>query len=119
MDETTSAAFGGNDRSAARWFATQPGWWDEHYVNAVDAIASFLEGDGVTLLDRDMLDVGCGDGIMSLGLADRTSPKSVVGLDLQPVDLHFLQAEGRSERQVGGAACEPGLSSLNTDAPSR
>jgi SAM-dependent methyltransferase len=84
-----NGAFSGN-RSAARWFAEQPNWWKSHYVDAVDEIVNFLAGDGLSLDGRRVLDLGCGDGIISLGLASRTSVDSVVGLDLEPVDLDFL-----------------------------
>ena len=83
-------AFGGNEASAARWFAEQPGWWESHYVQAVDAIVDYLGGDGIRLEGRRVLDLGCGDGIMALGLAIKTGATSVLGLDLQPVDLVYL-----------------------------
>jgi len=49
-----------------------------------------LEEDGISLEGRRLLDLGCGDGIISLGLATRTSASSVIGLDLQAVDTTFL-----------------------------
>jgi len=83
-------AFSGGDRSAVRWFAEQPGWWESHYIQAVDEVVDFLAGDGLSLEGRRILDLGCGDGIFALGLASRTPVDSVVGLDLQPVDAEFL-----------------------------
>lgn len=88
-------AFRGGDASAVRWFAEQPYWWDEHYIEAVDAIMDFLAGDGLDLEGRRVLDLGCGDGIISLGLATRTRAKSVIGLDLEPVDTAFLAEQAR------------------------
>lgn len=85
-----SRAFRGGDASAVRWFAEQPDWWDKHYLEAVDGIVDFLAGDGLNLDDRRVLDLGCGDGIISLGLATRTGAASVIGLDLEPVDIAFL-----------------------------
>jgi ubiquinone/menaquinone biosynthesis C-methylase UbiE len=101
-----SRAFRGTDQSATRWFAEQPGWWAGHYVDAVDQLVAFLDGDGLTLDGRTVLDVGCGDGIISLGIAHRTGAAKVLGLDLQPVDLQFL------ERQAKANHVEPASSKL-------
>ncbi len=100
-------AFNGGTQSAVRWFADQPGWWDTHYVGAVDEVRGFLEGDGVDLTGRRVLDLGCGDGIIALGLAARTRAASVLGLDLQPVDVEFLS---RVAAEYGVAADHPNLS---------
>jgi ubiquinone/menaquinone biosynthesis C-methylase UbiE len=86
-------AFAPSEKSAVRWFAAQPYWWDSHYVQAVDEIVDFLGGDGLSLDGRRVLDLGCGDGILTTGLAARTKAQSVVGLDLHPVDTEFLRAQ--------------------------
>ena len=91
-----SLAFRGTDRSATRWFAEQPEWWTGHYVDAVDQLVAFLAGDGLTLDGRTVLDVGCGDGIISLGIAQRTGAGKVLGLDLQPVDLAYLERQAKA-----------------------
>lgn len=83
-------AFSGYDKSAARWFASQPGWWESHYIGAVDSMSEFLAGDGIEIKGMDVLDVGCGDGIISLGIAERLEANQVLGVDLAPVDLDFL-----------------------------
>jgi 2-polyprenyl-3-methyl-5-hydroxy-6-metoxy-1,4-benzoquinol methylase len=100
-----SRAFCG-DGSAARWFAGQPGWWESHYVDAVDEIVNFLARDGLSLEGRRVLDLGCGDGIISLGLASRSPAGSVIGLDLEPVDMEFLASMAA---QHGVAIEQPGL----------
>lgn len=79
-------------KSAARWYAEQPDWWNAHYEKAVDEIVDFLAGDGLSLDGRRVVDVGCGDGIIALGLAARTNATMVRGLDLEPVDAEFLSA---------------------------
>jgi ubiquinone/menaquinone biosynthesis C-methylase UbiE len=89
-DVVESRAFDGGDQAAVRWFAGQPGWWESHYVQAVDEIVDFLAGDGLSLEGKRVLDLGCGDGIIALGLASRTSADSVLGLDLRQVDEEFL-----------------------------
>jgi SAM-dependent methyltransferase len=93
------SAFSGGPRSAARWFAEQPDWWESHYLRGVDEIVDFLAGDGLSLEGLRVLDLGCGDGILALGLTSRTSAASVVGLDLQPVDMEFL-AEKAAEHGI-------------------
>jgi ubiquinone/menaquinone biosynthesis C-methylase UbiE len=111
-----SRAFRGGDASAVRWFAEQPDWWDKHYFEAVDGVVDFFAGDGLSLDGRRVLDLGCGDGIISLGLASRTRAASVIGLDLQPVDTAFLTEQARRngvDTQVGhltfGTSDESGL----------
>ncbi len=100
-------AFNGGDESAVRWFAQQPSWWETHYEGAVDEIQDFLAADGIGLGGRRVLDLGCGDGIISLGLATRTPAQSVIGLDLQPVDTQFLR---RMAAEHGVAMDHPHLS---------
>ena len=92
-------AFAPSEKSAVRWFAKQPNWWESHYVQAVDEIVDFLGGDGLSLDGRRVLDLGCGDGILTTGLAARTGAHSVIGLDLHPVDTEFLAATA-AERGV-------------------
>lgn len=87
------SAFAGGEASAVRWFAQQPSWWESHYLQAVDQVVEFLEGDALTISGRRVLDLGCGDGIISLGLANRTEAASVIGLDLHQVDTAFLATQ--------------------------
>lgn len=67
----------------ARWFA-------EHYEDAADEILAFLGGDGISLEGRRVADIGCGDGIIDLGLAVKGSPAELVGYDLMDVDTDGL-----------------------------
>ena len=68
---------------------------------------AFLAGDGLSLDGRRVLDVGCGDGIITLGLAQRTGAEKVLGLDLQPVDAVFLEQQARAH------GVEPGSPKLS------
>jgi len=90
LTEGSNRAFGGNDQSAARWYAKSPAWWEDHWQGAVDQTVEFLGGDGLSMSDAVVLDLGCGDGIFALGLARRTGALRVVAMDLVPVDLEFL-----------------------------
>jgi SAM-dependent methyltransferase len=83
-------AFDGSAGSAARWLSELPWWWEAHYGDAADRVISFCADDGVALAGRRVLDLGCGDGIISLGLAHRSGAAEVLGVDLQPTDEAHL-----------------------------
>src|SRR5215210_9222069 len=78
------------DRFGAEWFA-------EHYDDAANQIIAFLAGDGLSLRGRDVADIGCGDGIIDLGLMHKAEPASLVGFDINPAADDLLdraRAEG-------------------------
>ncbi|MGH9155050.1 MAG: methyltransferase domain-containing protein [Acidimicrobiales bacterium] len=89
-------------------------WFKEHYEDAATQIVDFLGGDNVTMAGADVADVGCGDGIIDLGVAHQAQPRSLVGFDLQPTDVASLVARSQVEG-VGGElpaclsfrTCEP------------
>jgi SAM-dependent methyltransferase len=68
---------------AARWFS-------EHFDQAADQVLAFLGDDGISLEGRRVADVGCGDGIIDLGLALKGKPAELVGFDLMDVDTEGL-----------------------------
>ena len=89
-----------NDSPESVWF------WD-HYESAANETLEFLRGDGIELEGLRVADVGCGDGMIDLGLAHRGRPAELVGFDLNPVDEgHLLRIAGEA-----GVATElpPGL----------
>lgn len=83
---------GGGRRHTAesRWF------WD-HYEVAAKEIVDFCRGDGVTLDGLEIADVGCGDGIMALGLCHRARPKALIGFDVVPTNAELLVASASVE----------------------
>ncbi|MCU1366149.1 MAG: hypothetical protein JWN39_1788 [Ilumatobacteraceae bacterium] len=93
-DGSAPGAFSGHSLSAARWFAESPSWWDDHFTAAAGAIVQFLTGDGIAIEGARILDLGCGDGIISAGLASRGA-QEVVGVDLQSVDVTYLDDQAR------------------------
>lgn len=58
----------------------------------------------VRLTDRNVLDIGCGDGYFTRRFWDRTRPKSLVGLDPAPKAIEVAEAkkEDRPIRYVAG-----------------
>jgi SAM-dependent methyltransferase len=65
-------------------------WFWDHYEDAPGQIEDFCVPSGVRLKGRDIADVGCGDGIMALGLHARVQPQRLVGMDINPVDTELL-----------------------------
>ncbi len=71
------------DRSADQWF------WD-HYEWAPVEVLGFLREDGLDLAGLEVADVGCGDGIIDLGLVHHGLPRRLVGFDVNPVREDLL-----------------------------
>ncbi len=88
--EAPPAALSTADRDTPAWFA-------EHYATAAGEIVDFLAGDRISLDARDVADIGCGDGIIDLGVAHRAEPRSLVGFDIMPTDPEWLLARARAE----------------------
>jgi ubiquinone/menaquinone biosynthesis C-methylase UbiE len=84
-------AFSGNEQSAARWYALREGWWEDHFVGAVDETIGFFSGDGISLEGAVVLDLGCGDGVFALGLSRRTGIRRVIAVDVVDIDEAFLK----------------------------
>jgi ubiquinone/menaquinone biosynthesis C-methylase UbiE len=66
----------------------------------VDEALSELTDGGVATQGKRLLDVGCGDGIITLGLARRGGFSSVTGMDIVDVDLAFLDAEAKAHGEL-------------------
>jgi 2-polyprenyl-3-methyl-5-hydroxy-6-metoxy-1,4-benzoquinol methylase len=69
-------------------------WFHDHLESAHDILA-FLGGDGLSLEGRRVADIGCGDGIIDLGLAHLGRPAELVGFDLKPTDTVALLERSR------------------------
>jgi 2-polyprenyl-3-methyl-5-hydroxy-6-metoxy-1,4-benzoquinol methylase len=74
-------------------------WWREHYIDTVDLIADFLRSGDVVLEGKRLADIGCGDGIIDLGLAHRLG-LDVSGYDITGCDFHHLLREARELSDV-------------------
>ena len=82
------------DRDTSAWFVA-------HYEEAATQIIDFLGGEGISMTGSDVADVGCGDGIIDLGVAQKTKPRSLVGFDIAATDVPWLVGRAREEG-VGG-----------------
>jgi SAM-dependent methyltransferase len=75
-------------------------WFTEHFDDAAGEIIDFLGGDGIELEGRRVADIGCGDGIIDLGLAVKGRPAELVGYDLMDVDMEGLLRAARAAGAV-------------------
>lgn len=65
-------------------------WWDAHFESATGQLLDFLSGDNLSLEGKRVADIGCGDGIIDLGLTVRGRPARLVGFDIDPTDVDEL-----------------------------
>lgn len=72
-------------------------WFWDHYDQAAREVVEFCATAGVELAGREIADIGCGDGIMALGLCGRAHPLRLVGFDIVPTDTETLLARARAE----------------------
>jgi SAM-dependent methyltransferase len=75
---------------------TSSAWVREH-LDAAAEVVDFLAGDGITLAGAAIADVGCGDGIIDLGVALKADPARLVGFDIVPTDVPALIELARRE----------------------
>jgi 2-polyprenyl-3-methyl-5-hydroxy-6-metoxy-1,4-benzoquinol methylase len=66
-------------------------WFTSHYDQAAQAIVEFLGNLHFSLTGADVADVGCGDGIIDLGLAHKAKPRRLVGYDVDLTDEDHLK----------------------------
>jgi ubiquinone/menaquinone biosynthesis C-methylase UbiE len=74
-------------------------WWDAHFVQAAGTVIDFFGGDGISLTGKRVADIGCGDGIIDLGVAVAARPERLVGFDILTNDVELL---ARRARELGG-----------------
>lgn len=108
-DQTKGTEFGLStaDRHTSAWFK-------EHYEEAAGQVVDFLAGDSISLAGRRVADVGCGDGIIDLGVMHKAGPAQLVGFDIAPTSteelLESARREGVAEELPAGLefrTCEP------------
>ncbi|MGH9177828.1 MAG: class I SAM-dependent methyltransferase [Acidimicrobiales bacterium] len=80
-----------------------PGPWPEDsYTVATAEVVQFFGDEGIDLRGTALADIGCGDGVMDLGMVHHAEPSLVVGYDINAVDTASLLARARA-RGVAGA----------------
>ena len=88
-------AGGGSGEHAGESAAGAGDWFSNHFDQAAMEVLSFLAGESIRIEGRDVADVGCGDGIIDLGLVTHGCPRSFVGYDIVPTDVDGLRAAAR------------------------
>jgi SAM-dependent methyltransferase len=91
-------------------------WFRDHYDWAAQQVVGFLRDGGVTLDEREVADVGCGDGITDLGVVHLAKPKRLVGFDIVPTDPARLR---RLAVEAGIAGDLPSSLEFRTSGPTR
>jgi SAM-dependent methyltransferase len=94
--------------------ATDRQWFFDHYDDAAQQIIDFLAADGISLEAKRVADIGCGDGIIDLGLVHRARPGALVGFDIVPTDEYGLLDRARAH---GAADALPPALSFRTAGP--
>jgi ubiquinone/menaquinone biosynthesis C-methylase UbiE len=72
-------------------------WFWDHYEEAAGQIVDIFAAEGISLTDRLVADVGCGDGIIDLGVLHGARPRTLVGFDLNLTDTEYLRRSARQE----------------------
>ena len=88
-------------------------WFREHFDDAADQVLAFVDEVG-GLADRVVADIGCGDGIIDLGLVLKGRPRKLVGYDIRPTDTDALE---RAAAVAGVAEELPEQLSFETSGP--
>ena len=70
-------------------------WFKSHYDDAAREILEFIEDAELSLDARRVLDIGCGDGAIDLGLCLKSQPARLLGMDLNLTDLDDLRERAR------------------------
>jgi ubiquinone/menaquinone biosynthesis C-methylase UbiE len=99
--------------SAAPPRSPQSQWFWDHYEMAASQVIETFAAEGLSLTDRTIADVGCGDGIIDLGILHKARPRRLVGFDLNQTDTAHL-AQLASQEGVSTADWD-GLSFERSD----
>jgi SAM-dependent methyltransferase len=85
--------------SESQWF------WD-HYDLAAGQIVEAFAAEEISLAEKTVADIGCGDGFIDLGVMHRARPRRLVGFDVNPTNTEYLdrraREEGIDESDTGG-----------------
>ena len=65
-------------------------WFLDHYESVPNEIERFFAGTNIDFRGKRVVDLGCGDGSISLGIMNKFKPADLLGLELLPVDVGYL-----------------------------
>lgn len=68
----------------------QSQWFWDHYDMAAGQVIETFAAEEISLTDRLVADVGCGDGIIDLGIMHKARPHQLVGFDVNLTDTEHL-----------------------------
>lgn len=72
-------------------------WPEESYEGAAAEVVELFAAEGVDLKGSRMADIGCGDGVMDLGLFQLAHPAALTGFDIFPVDTATLLSRAMAQ----------------------
>lgn len=72
-------------------------WFFDHYEVAAQQVIDAFGSVGMSLQDKLVADVGCGDGIMDLGVMHRARPRRLVGFDVNLTNTEYLARRAGEE----------------------
>jgi len=78
--------------------------------------ASLLQGQGVTLENASVLDVGCGSGYTTLLISERFSPRRLDAFDIVPGQVELARSRGLDANIFVADITEPKLPERSYDA---
>jgi SAM-dependent methyltransferase len=88
--------------AGSRGGARLSAWVTEHCHEAAQSVIDMLAGAGHSLTGMRAADVGCGDGLIDLGLMHKARPRELVGYDVERPDeeklLEMAQRAGVAQR---------------------
>ena len=76
-------------------------WFWDHYDQAAGQVVEAFQAEGVSLTGKTVADVGCGDGIMDLGVLHKARPQRLVGYDVNLTSSEHLQRRAAEENVDG------------------
>ena len=74
--------------------------WFRGHFDAAQEVVDLCQSSGVELAGKRIADIGCGDGIIDLGIVIKGKPAELVGYDLNEVDTAQLLAEAKAEEGI-------------------
>ncbi len=74
--------------------------WFRGHFDAAQEVVDLCHSSGFELEGKRIADIGCGDGIIDLGLVIKGKPAELIGYDLNEVDIAKLLAEATTEEGI-------------------